>query len=74
MSLQYGQQTFAYPKGLWFKTTWKNNVHRHDLSMLSDNKVFISIMFCVMFRGFLSFDIHAVSKNMFLTSFIFSFV
>jgi hypothetical protein len=37
--------------------------------MVSDNKVSISIMFCVMFRGFLSFDIPIVSKNMFLSCF-----
>jgi hypothetical protein len=37
--------------------------------MVLNNKVSISIMFCVMFRGFLSFDILAISKNMFFISF-----
>jgi hypothetical protein len=38
--------------------------------MVSDNKVSISIMFCVMFHGFLNFDIHVVLKNMFFTCFL----
>jgi hypothetical protein len=42
--------------------------------MVLDNKVSIPIMFCVMFHGFISFDILVVLKNMFLPSFLHVFV
>jgi hypothetical protein len=67
MSPQYGQQTPACSKWWWFKTTWKNTIHQHDPNMVLESKVSNSIMFHVMFRRFLSFDIPIVSKNMFLT-------
>jgi hypothetical protein len=66
---QYGQQTPTCSKRWWFKTTWKNTIHRHDLNMVSKSKVSISIMFRVMFWRFLSFDIPIVSKILFPTCF-----
>jgi hypothetical protein len=59
---QYGHETLAYSKRLWFKII----IQRHDPNMVLENNVSISIMFCVMFRRF---DILVVSKNMVLTCF-----
>jgi hypothetical protein len=67
MFSQYGQQAFACSKRWWFKITWKNIVHKHDPNMVLKSKVFISIMFCVMFWTFLNFNISAVLKNIFFT-------
>jgi hypothetical protein len=53
----------------WFKITWKNIVHKHDLNMVLKSKVSISIMFCVMFWTFLNLNISAILKNIFFTCF-----